>query len=252
MPKFFVFSDVHSFYDELITALTEAGYDKDNPDHWIISCGDNWDRGKKPVEVFHFLNLNPRAILVRGNHEDLFDEVVEEGSWKGRDVSNGTKQTIEILGKEGKRKNAFPDACAKADERTRIFRNKMLNYFETEHFVFVHGWLPAGEDWRNASDKEWAKARWLNGMESPRCERKAIGKTVVFGHITSSYGHYWKKVRDGEISIADVITKGREYFEFGPGADFSPYYEKGIIAIDSCTIKSHKVNVLVIEDDFIK
>ena len=28
MPKFFVFSDVHGFYDEFIKTLNEAGYDK--------------------------------------------------------------------------------------------------------------------------------------------------------------------------------------------------------------------------------
>ena len=37
MPKFFVFSDVHGFYDEFVKALDEAGYDKNNPEHWLIS-----------------------------------------------------------------------------------------------------------------------------------------------------------------------------------------------------------------------
>lgn len=31
-------------------------------------------------------------------------------------------------------------------------------------------------------------------------------------------------------------------------ADFSPYYNKGIIAIDACTAKTLKVNCIVIED----
>ena len=30
--KFFVLSDIHSFYDEMISALNEAGYDRDNKD----------------------------------------------------------------------------------------------------------------------------------------------------------------------------------------------------------------------------
>ncbi|MBR6657532.1 MAG: metallophosphoesterase [Oscillospiraceae bacterium] len=45
MPKFFVFSDVHGFYSMFMEALDNAGYDKNNPEHWLISCGDNFDRG---------------------------------------------------------------------------------------------------------------------------------------------------------------------------------------------------------------
>ena len=45
MPKFFVVSDVHGFYDELLNALDDAGFDSENTDHYLISCGDNFDRG---------------------------------------------------------------------------------------------------------------------------------------------------------------------------------------------------------------
>jgi hypothetical protein len=41
--------------------------------------------------------------------------------------------------------------------------------------------------------------------------------------------------------------------EFGEGADFSPYYyDDKLIAIDACTAYSGKVNVLVLEDDFLE
>jgi hypothetical protein len=38
--KYFVIADPHGFYDEMIKALDEAGFDKDNEDHWLVSCGD--------------------------------------------------------------------------------------------------------------------------------------------------------------------------------------------------------------------
>ena len=38
-------SDVHSFYDELMTALTKAGFDINNEEHIFVSCGDLLDRG---------------------------------------------------------------------------------------------------------------------------------------------------------------------------------------------------------------
>jgi len=40
MKKFFVFSDVHGFYKELMKALDDKGFDMENPNHYIISCGD--------------------------------------------------------------------------------------------------------------------------------------------------------------------------------------------------------------------
>ena len=59
-------------------------------------------------------------------------------------------------------------------------------------------------------------------------------KTVLCGHWHCSYGH---SVYEGRGS------------EFGPDADFSPYFGAGVIALDACTAHSGKVNVLVLEDD---
>ena len=59
-------------------------------------------------------------------------------------------------------------------------------------------------------------------------------KTILCGHWHSSYGH------------SKYEGKGSE---FGPDADFSPYYGPGVIALDACTAHSGKVNVIVIEDE---
>ena len=40
MPKLFVISDIHSFYDEMIESLNNSGFDKDNSNHWLICLGD--------------------------------------------------------------------------------------------------------------------------------------------------------------------------------------------------------------------
>ena len=59
------------------------------------------------------------------------------------------------------------------------------------------------------------------------------GKTIVCGHWHASYGH---SVMEGKGS------------EFGPDADFSPFYGQGVIALDACTAVSGFVNCIVIED----
>jgi serine/threonine protein phosphatase 1 len=79
MNTFFVVSDIHGFYKEMRDALDEAGFDPNNENHWLISCGDNWDRGPNPLEVMKYFRTLPRKILIRGNHEDLFEECCERG-----------------------------------------------------------------------------------------------------------------------------------------------------------------------------
>ena len=41
--KFFVVSDIHGFYNELIKAVSSAGFDKNNKNHTLIICGDLFD-----------------------------------------------------------------------------------------------------------------------------------------------------------------------------------------------------------------
>ena len=58
-------------------------------------------------------------------------------------------------------------------------------------------------------------------------------KTILCGHWHASYGHF------------KFEHKGSE---FGPDADFSPFYGNRIIALDACTGLSRRVNVIVLED----
>ena len=117
----------------------------------------------------------------------------------------------------------------------------MVDYYETAHYVFVHGWIPCIQerdgsyshrsDWREATPEEWRRARWCNGMDAAQaCTEE---KTILCGHWHCSYGH------------ARYENKGSE---FGPDADFSPYYGPGVIALDACTAYSGKINILTLED----
>ena len=147
MPKFFVVSDVHGFYDELLNALDDAGFDPENTDHYLISCGDNFDRGPQNLEVQKFFIRTPRTILIRGNHEDLFDWAVRDG-FTMRDIQNGTYQTIQELGrvKIPEHQWASQDEITEyAYRTTRGFFDRMIDYFETEHYIFTHGYLPVDE-----------------------------------------------------------------------------------------------------------
>lgn len=236
MKKLFCFADIHGFYDEWMQALEEAGYDRNNPDHWLISCGDHFDRGTQPKEILDYLKNHPRAVCICGNHEDLLLDALYRGCPQSHDYTNGTVETALRLG-EGRE---FEEVCDKVYTRVKPFIYEMKDYFETKNYIFVHGWLPlregrVPEDWRDADFHSWKKARWTNGIEATR-KGQTVEKTVVCGHWHASLGHH--------------LTKGTP--EFGPGADHSPfYYEDKLIALDACTVVSGKVNVVVLEDEFL-
>lgn len=253
MPKLFIVSDVHGYYDEMIEALNKAGFDKDNPEHWLISCGDTMDRGSQPADVMRYLKSLPRKILIKGNHESLFKECCQNGYWQTHDIHNGTFDTICELGGAGDGRS-FDECCIIAEQRTKRFLDSMVNYFETKNYVFCHGFIPVNcddglpmyyhrnrkfsknEDWRTAHQSEWEQAMWLNGMKMVM-DGFEIEKCIVVGHYHASWGH----------AIQNNTS------EFGEDADFSPfYYEDKLIAIDACTAYTGKVNVLVLEDEFLE
>ena len=260
MPKLFVVSDVHGFYDELIDALNKAGFDKDNPNHYLISCGDTMDRGGQPAEVMHYLKNLPRKVLIKGNHESLIEECIEQGYWRSHDMSNGTFDTICELGAAGKDRN-FEECCVIAESRVKDFFASMVNYFETKNYIFVHGWIPLtvkdklplyytrnrifeyNPDWRHAHHSEWEQARWLNGIDMSIEGFVEPGKTIICGHWHCSYGH---------MLDSTVTTRDWQISEFGDDAIWDPYYGDCMIAIDRCTAHTGEVNVLVIEDEFLE
>lgn len=238
MKKFFVVSDIHGFYDEFRAALDAAGFDPSNLDHYLVSLGDNFDRGPKNTEVMNYLMSLDRCILVRGNHEDLMEDMINRGGPLWNDYSNGT---VDSALEFGEAKELTQGVLTNIKFKIKPFFDSMLNYFETKNYVFVHGWFPVAKfnDWRKyAHESKWRKARWYNGMKEAVGYKNLdlYGKTTVCGHYHTSWGHN----RYGESD------------EWGPNADFSPFYADGVIGIDACTAYSKKVNILVLEDDFME
>ena len=247
--RYYVTADVHGYYSLLRDSLRKSGYFDDAEAHKLIILGDLFDRGAEAREMQDFvlqMMEQELVILIKGNHDDLFQDLAtkDHGLAYSHHVSNGTYDTaLQLTGFSSSAAGRRPYGFADAARRTPFFKQiipTMLDYYETEHYVFVHGWIPCisenGEfsyitDWRNASKDEWTSARWYNGMEaSQTCMEE---KTILCGHWNASYGHF-KFEHNGS--------------EFGPDADFSPFYGNRIIALDACTALSRRVNVVVLED----
>lgn len=239
--KYFVSADIHGFYDEWITALKEKGFDIKNPEHKIIVCGDLFDRGRQPKEIIDFILANKdKFILIRGNHEDLMEDMIERNKNTFGDLSNGTAQTIVDLYPEWQI-SEFDLKKISTETRLQDVLDLCIDYFETKHYIFVHGWIPIIEncclydaEWRAARKERWQKARWQSPVEMYRYKIYEPNKTIVCGHWHCSA--LWHE-QNSEL-----------YDEFGKNENFEPFITKHMIALDACTVYSKKVNVVVIED----
>jgi len=247
--KYYVVSDIHGFYSEFHSALTASGFFEDTGPHKLVVLGDLFDRGHEVAELQEFILgrlERDEVILVRGNHEDLFVDLVttDGGVAYKHHKHNGTYDTaLQLTGitpaEAFVRCFAFAEAAQESPYYQRIIP-AMRDYFETPNYVFVHGWIPCVREndgycyvsgWREASAREWDKARWYNGIDAARtCKEE---KTIVCGHWHTSYGH----ARYEHLGT-----------EFGEDAVFTPYYAPGIIAIDACTAHSRQVNIVVLDD----
>ena len=258
--KLFIFSDVHGYYDELMLALNNAGFDKDNPEHIIVSLGDLLDRGPKPLQCLRFVNSFPadRRILIRGNHEDLMEEAIARREFRSHDWHNGTVQTAYDLSGYGdtifSEFDVF-DVMRKHTEYNEYIKST-VDYYEDDKHIFVHGWIPCksndpnmyhargirytfDENWRNG---DWKRARWINGMDAWRQGVRVDGETIYCGHFHTSWGH--SKLHKLGPEWDNPYSTNPEHRK----AHFEPFYDEGICAVDACTAYSHTINVVVVEE----
>ena len=273
----YVVADVHSFYSSLIRALDEAGFFSD-PKGKLVLLGDAFDRGEETLELMNFLLKllrEDRLIYIRGNHEDLLEDLVRllsTNSYKYMmDDFNRNRTTDTVISIANMYYDDEAD-CLKyygKDDwqymdyekvmlqplitvelaRESVYYKKLrtyLNYYETEHYVFCHGWVPTdivhannkdksvyNPNWRS-DDMDWRRARWTNGMEACVSDGAAIpDKTVICGHFHTGWGH--------------------ENLHGNDGASREPFLDYGIIAIDGGTYvdepaEAKVVNCIVINE----
>ena len=239
MKKYFAVSDVHSCYKPLIDALHEKGFDENNPEHILISCGDLLDRGDDTVAVLEYILSLPedRTIMIKGNHEYLLEDVFKRMTFYGIDISNGTAKTCIALSDINvsdthEQLNLLSHSIilsAKQNELCKKYFLRLVHYAEFENHVFVHGWLRP--EFRYADDEDWSYDSWLSGIDNwlmlGNEVGNMIGKTIVCGHINTSYAHRMLNDIDSDKTFK---------------AD-------GIICLDGMTIVSNLVNCEVFDEE---
>lgn len=259
----YVMADVHGYYSIMKNVLDNKGF-FESDENKLVLCGDAFDRGVEALQMMNFLtelSEKGRLIYIRGNHEDLMENMLVDikkgkafiiASGMSHHYTNGTWDTaLNITGMDEieaiHNEEQLLEKMYASDLFTKLLPG-CVDYYETDKYIFTHGFIPVEEmgrgsnllylynpEWRNATKQEWDRARWLNGMRVACKHRiREEGKTIVVGHYNTSWGHH------------NISHKCQEW---GRGAIFTPFEdtENGIIALDACTAVSKRINCIVIE-----
>lgn len=250
MKKYFCVADCHSFFTEMMEALNKEGFDINNPDHIFVSIGDLFDRGNESREMLEFVNSIPseRKILIRGNHEVLMRQMLCRDWPRSIDKRNGTWQTArditqadvaEVIGKMRRNSDWWE------------YYHSTKWYEVVGDYILVHGWIPSEghytydgssarinaipmDKWDEIDDEMWENYfTWYNGMEMWNYQSRIEGKTVICGHWNTSWG--WARLRGACMN------------QYEGDAIHDTFIDNGIVALDACTVVSHKVNCFVFE-----
>ena len=250
--KYFVFSDAHGDYKALMKAVKEYGYQPQNPDHTLVSCGDNFgraDTGAGSRGIYEYLTDKDHAnppICLMGNHELILKNILLQRSISTVDILNGEHLTIySFLGMKPDEVELTPyaiDYVSKSSVTDWLLSRPF--YFETEHYIFLHGFLPF--DWDNTqfitqnfesvSQKTWEEACWSPTPTMIDAFKnhfpQGLDKWVVFGHW---HTYDLRMAFGSETNGEDKDSLWRN--------------EKlKLIGLDNCTVLSHRIEMLVIED----
>lgn len=265
MKKLFVVSDVHGHYQEMINALEQAGYDEDNENHLLISCGDEFDRGGQSLAVYVYLSRLQRegkAIVLKGNHSSfLIDYLYGINLSPFNYLHNGTDETLADFLHQTKPfetwcvlKNIdeptygdFAEWISEAKKEINKEYPELLEwldtrpyYYETEDYIFTHGAIDGTcEDWHfpkkdyKGRFMDWDACMWDDGSFFDS-DITNTDKTVVVGHFGTYHLRkmYYLKSEDPHSILKREDGK--------------------IIAIDATTALTKRVNVLVIEDNLLE
>ena len=282
MKTYFALADIHGFYDSMLEALQEAGFDKENPEHILIVCGDIFDRGTKPKEVYAYFRSLPkqRRHMIRGNHELLLRDLVVRKMALDHDISNGTYETVirfatDYLSEYATWRKDHPMPTSRIDklewemELARfevehvpqiydnaeiqevlnwIFSDEWTNYLELGNYIFVHSFIPKrdiyDEFWRQASDEAWEEAMW--GCPWQQYRKGLFHQEEKRGKILVC-GHWHTSDFYNNLIYRYEPEKHLDIRTSNP--IFKSELCPGLIGLDACTALTKKINVLVLQEN---
>jgi serine/threonine protein phosphatase 1 len=160
--------DIHGCRDQLAALLEKIA-----PTHndQVVFLGDYIDRGPDSAGVISdlvtFRKVFPATIFLRGNHEQMFADYLEDQD-----------PTVFLLNGGAKTLNSYHKSEQWPIPPVHLeFLNSLLNFHETQEFIFVHAGLrpniPLAE--QNSRDLLWIRQDFIESDYD-------WGKSIVYGH----------------------------------------------------------------------
>ena len=146
---FFV-GDIHGYYDRLMDALDEAGFDP-KKGHKLFSVGDLIDRGEDSMKVLDLLD-EPWFYAVRGNHDALMVRTVLYDCPKSEEIwaGNGGAWAAKYLLKkpEDRRGGRFTEEFVSYAERLERlpYLRDIKAHHTNQRIMCVHAEIPKNAD----------------------------------------------------------------------------------------------------------
>lgn len=284
--RYFIVSDIHSFFNELKNALKDAGFDKRNKNHTLIVCGDVFDRGPDTVALYRYLKTLPkkRLILIRGNHEHLYFELLKKSFPDQYDFRNHTVDTfcqiagysLEILqprywyklGEQNpyeRLQQAWQEIVkeVKASPITAWLKSaQWRNYYELDRYIFVHSFIPL----RNIDGLQpyyvWDRRfEYFAGWREKATDNDWYDASWGCPYAQYLDGYFKEEAKAGKILVCGhwCVVDFRQYINNKLTEDSSTYFYENLIALDGGVWTQadgsywHPQNVLVVDsEDFSK
>lgn len=187
--KYFVVGDIHGCMDKLTQVLSFWKKDEER----LVFLGDLVDRGPDSLDVIlkvMDLRVNHDAIVLKGNHEDLFlNWLKAPDDESDLYLNQGGAQTIDSFFGKRVAYQQSPSQLAKYIQENFSEEidclSSMKLFHETEKHIFVHAGVDLHmKDWKNTNEKlfNWIRNPFIYG-------KNETGKTIIFGHTPTRTIH---------------------------------------------------------------
>ena len=284
MKKYFVASDIHSFFSIFKKALDNNGWDINNSEHILIVLGDIFDRGDDTLKLYQFLRAIPkeRRILIRGNHEYLLKALVNRQKFYDHDISNGTLASLLQLNNfwydnfsikyflyaEPNGWDHIYDCLNKCwnSKITKecldwMFGDEWVDYYELGNYIFTHAFIPV--DLGANPDLFRPIYADLHYIPNWRTADKKAFEEATWGCPWKLFdaGLFDEEIKNNKILVCGhwhasefhTHYEATEHFiniadSLKEIPDYTPYIGDNLIALDACTAVSGKVNIIILEE----
>lgn len=196
----FAIGDIHGDLDHLRTLLRRLP--TLDPDDTLVFVGDYVNRGPKSREVVHVIRtleakLGCKTVVLRGNHEDAWLRVIDEGFIEYvLPVGNGCLATMRSF------QGRPPPAAGEPPDTSEVealfsgsffppdvvaWMRRLPLWYEDDHAIYVHAGVPRNDGrWLHPSEVP-LPARVLLWTRSEEMFRNYDGKTLVIGHTATEF-----------------------------------------------------------------